>query len=90
MARLWAKKRAQRRTPKGVAGLTRMSFQRRPILSLSRQSLFYIPLLALLLKTLGLDGVFFAMPVADILAVLASAVFMFFELKRLRGQQRDG
>jgi Na+-driven multidrug efflux pump len=53
------------------------------ILSLSRQLLFYIPLLLLLPKAFGLPGVFFAMPVADILAVLLSVIFMVFELKRL-------
>ncbi|GHU25274.1 MATE family efflux transporter [Spirochaetia bacterium] len=56
------------------------------ILSLSRQLLFYIPLLLLLPKTFGLNGVFFAMPAADILAVLLSAAFMTFELKRLHTQ----
>jgi Na+-driven multidrug efflux pump len=60
------------------------------ILSLSRQILFYIPLLVLLPKIFGLDGVFFAMPAADILAALVSAVFMFFELKRLHEKQRGG
>jgi putative MATE family efflux protein len=59
------------------------------ILSLSRQILFYIPLLALLPKAFGLDGVFFAMPAADILSLLVSAIFMFRELKRLREKQRD-
>ncbi|MDR2418369.1 MAG: MATE family efflux transporter [Treponema sp.] len=60
------------------------------ILSLSRQILFYIPFLMLLPKVFGLDGVFFAMPASDILAVLMSAVFMFLELKRLREKQRGG
>ncbi|MDR2053074.1 MAG: MATE family efflux transporter, partial [Treponema sp.] len=60
------------------------------VLSLSRQLLFYIPFLVLLPKAFGLDGVFFAMPAADMLAALVSAVFMFFELKRLREKQRDG
>jgi Na+-driven multidrug efflux pump len=53
------------------------------ILSLSRQLLFYIPLLLLLPKTFGLRGVFFAMPAADILAVLLSVVFMAAELRRI-------
>jgi putative MATE family efflux protein len=60
------------------------------ILSLSRQLLFYIPLLVLLPKVFGLDGVFFAMPAADMLAVLVTTVFMFFELRRLREKERDG
>jgi putative MATE family efflux protein len=53
------------------------------ILSLSRQLLFYIPLLLLLSGTFGLHGAFFAMPAADVLSVLLSAFFMAFELKRL-------
>jgi putative MATE family efflux protein len=60
------------------------------VLSLSRQLLFYIPLLVLLPKAFGLDGVFFAMPAADMLAALVSAVFMFRELKQLREKQRGG
>lgn len=54
------------------------------VLSLSRQLLFYIPLLLLLPKAFGLNGVFFAMPAADILAVLVSSGFMAVEIKRLR------
>jgi putative MATE family efflux protein len=53
------------------------------ILSLSRQLLFYIPLLVLLPDAFGLHGVFFAMPAADILAVLLSVFFMAFEVKRI-------
>ena len=59
------------------------------ILSLSRQILFYIPFLVLLPKIYGLNGVFVAMPIADTLSVLLSAVFMLVELKRLRIQQRE-
>jgi Na+-driven multidrug efflux pump len=53
------------------------------ILSLSRQLLFYIPLLLLLPKAFGLNGGFFAMPAADMLAVILSAFFMAFELIRI-------
>jgi Na+-driven multidrug efflux pump len=53
------------------------------ILGLSRQLLFYIPLLLMLPKRVGLPGGFFAMPAADMLAVMLSAFFMAFELKRL-------
>jgi putative MATE family efflux protein len=53
------------------------------ILSLSRQILLYLPLLFLLSSIFGLKGVFFAMPAADLGAVLLSACFMLMELKRL-------
>jgi Na+-driven multidrug efflux pump len=59
------------------------------ILGLSRQLLFYIPLLLLLPKRFGLHGGFFAMPAADMLAVTLSAFFMAFELKRLAKLQKQ-
>jgi Na+-driven multidrug efflux pump len=54
------------------------------ILSLSRQFLLYIPILLLLPRIFGLDGVLFAMPLADVGAVIISAGFMLVELKRLK------
>jgi putative MATE family efflux protein len=53
------------------------------VLSLSRQILLYLPLLLLLPPAFGLKGVFFAMPAADLGAVLLSSSFMFVELRRL-------
>jgi Na+-driven multidrug efflux pump len=53
------------------------------ILSLSRQFLLYIPILLLLPRIFGLDGVLFAMPLADVGAVIISVCFMLVELKRL-------
>ncbi|MDR2110334.1 MAG: MATE family efflux transporter [Spirochaetaceae bacterium] len=53
------------------------------ILSLSRQILLYLPLLIFLPSVFGLQGVFFAMPAADLGAVLLSAYFMLAELRRL-------
>jgi putative MATE family efflux protein len=53
------------------------------ILSLSRQLLLYVPLLMILPSVFGLQGVFFAMPAADLGAVLLTAYFMLVELKRL-------
>ena len=54
------------------------------ILSLSRQFILYLPLLFILAYLFGLDGVFWAMPISDILAVLLSFYFMYFEAKRLK------
>jgi putative MATE family efflux protein len=54
------------------------------VLSLSRQILLYLPLLLLLPRFFGLNGVFFAMPVADFFSTALTAVFMAVELRRLR------
>jgi putative MATE family efflux protein len=54
------------------------------ILSLSRQILFYIPILLILPRFLGIDGVFFAMPSADIGATILSAIIMRIEFKKLK------
>jgi putative MATE family efflux protein len=53
------------------------------ILGLSRQVICYIPLLLLLPKLWGLNGVFYAMPIADFLSAIATLVFILYELKRL-------
>jgi putative MATE family efflux protein len=55
------------------------------ILSLSRQILFYIPLLLILPPIFGIFGVYSAMPAADFLSIILSAIVMGRELKRLKG-----
>ena len=47
------------------------------VLSLSRQILFFIPLLLILPRFWGIEGVWRAAPIADILAVSLSATMMF-------------
>ncbi|MDR3337161.1 MAG: MATE family efflux transporter [Treponema sp.] len=54
------------------------------VLSLSRQILFYIPLLFILPRFFGIWGVFSAMPAADVFAVLLSAGITLRELKRMK------
>jgi Na+-driven multidrug efflux pump len=62
------------------------------LLSLTRQVLFFIPLMFILPEVLplvvssltGLDGLFFTFPFADLLAVFTAGGFLLFELKRLR------
>ncbi|GHV53725.1 MATE family efflux transporter [Spirochaetia bacterium] len=54
------------------------------ILSLSRQILFYIPLLLILPLKFGIYGVYSAMPAADSLAIILSAIVMIREIKRLK------
>ncbi|MDR2841583.1 MAG: MATE family efflux transporter [Spirochaetaceae bacterium] len=54
------------------------------LLSLSRQIIFYIPILSILPRFFDIDGVFFAMPCADILSAVLSLCVMLRELKNLR------
>lgn len=61
------------------------------ILTLTRQIIFLIPLLLFLPQVLpsiitsltSLDALYFAAPIADILAVFTTGIFVFFEMKRL-------
>jgi putative MATE family efflux protein len=53
-------------------------------LSLSRQVLFYIPLLVFLPRRFGLTGIFYAMPLADLGSVILSFVVIRGELKRMK------
>jgi Na+-driven multidrug efflux pump len=52
------------------------------ILSLSRQILFFIPLLMILPRFLQIDGVWLAAPLADLAAFIMSAFIVFFELRK--------
>lgn len=65
------------------------------ILSLTRQVLFLIPLyialpcvLPLITSYTALDAIYFAVPIADALAVFTSGLFIFVELKRLKKIER--
>ncbi|GHT78702.1 MATE family efflux transporter [Actinomycetota bacterium] len=59
------------------------------ILSVSRQVVFYVPLLFLLSMQFGLDGAFWSMPIADVLATILTSFFLFFETKRLKRLQAE-
>lgn len=54
------------------------------VLSLSRQILFFIPLLLILPRYWGAEGVWRAAPIADALAIGLSAVMIYFEIKNLK------
>jgi putative MATE family efflux protein len=54
------------------------------VLSLSRQILFFIPLLLILPRFWGAEGVWRSAPISDLLAVCLSATMMFFEMRSLR------
>lgn len=53
------------------------------ILSLSRQVLIFIPLLLILPRFWGIEGVWRTAPIADALSVLLTATFIYFEMKNL-------
>ncbi|MHC1719935.1 MAG: MATE family efflux transporter [Clostridiaceae bacterium] len=54
------------------------------ILSLSRQVLIFIPLLLILPRFWGIEGVWRTAPIADILSVAFTAAFLFYEMKKLK------
>lgn len=53
-------------------------------LSLTRQVLFLIPALIILPPIFGLDGVWYAMPLSDILSIILTAITFVLFLKRMR------
>ena len=53
------------------------------ILSMMRQLILLIPLIMILPVFMGLDGILYAGPIADITSGMVVAVFIFFEIKRL-------
>jgi putative MATE family efflux protein len=59
------------------------------ILSLSRQVIFYIPLILILPLFFNLDGVLFAMPAADLGATALSLIVMLPEFPRLKTLQQE-
>ena len=57
-------------------------------LSLSRQLLILLPLLALLPMWMGIDGVWYSMPISDILASIIALVVMVWYMNKLKKQHR--
>ena len=52
-------------------------------ISLSRQMLFLLPLLIILPPVLGVDGVWIALPVSDVIAAIVAAIIMTVYMKKL-------
>lgn len=59
------------------------------LLSVTRQMLFIVPLLLLLPRRWGTDGVWYTMPMADAASTLLAAVLLVWQLRRLRAEM-DG
>ena len=58
------------------------------ILSLSRQVLIFIPLLLVLPRFWGIEGVWRTPPISDLLAVLLTATLIFFEMRHINKLER--
>ena len=58
-------------------------------LSLSRQLLILLPLLALLPMWLGIDGVWYSMPISDISAAIIALVVMVWYMNKLKRMHRE-
>jgi putative MATE family efflux protein len=58
------------------------------ILSLSRQVLIFIPLLVILPRFWGIEGVWRTPPISDLLAVLLTATLILFEMKNISTLER--
>ena len=57
------------------------------ILNISRQVIFLIPAIIVLPLFMGLSGVWFSMPLSDILSTIMTVIFIFYELKIIRRLQ---
>ncbi len=58
-------------------------------LSLTRQGLFLLPLLLILPRFFGIDGVLYAGPIADLSAVIVCAIFVAVEMKHMARLQAE-
>lgn len=57
------------------------------VLSLSRQLLFFIPLLLILPNIWGLEGIWRTPPIADALSIILTGTVIFFEMKKMREEE---
>jgi putative MATE family efflux protein len=59
------------------------------VLTLARQGLIMIPLMFIMSHYIGLDGVWFSMPIGEIVAGILSAIWLYMEVKKLTGGSID-
>ncbi|MTI80376.1 MAG: MATE family efflux transporter [Firmicutes bacterium] len=59
------------------------------ILSLSRQVLLLIPLILILPRFFGLEGILYAAPISDVLSSMLTATWLFIEIKNLDYRQQQ-
>lgn len=60
------------------------------ILSLSRQVLIFIPMLLILPRLWGIEGVWRTPPISDFLSVLLTGTFIFFEMRKISRLEKRG
>ena len=59
------------------------------LLGLSRQFLLLIPAIMILPRFLGLDGIWIAIPAADLCSSILTGTWLFFELRHLRDRHGE-
>ena len=59
-------------------------------LSLTRQLLFLIPLMLILPKFFGIDGILYSGPIADFIAIIATVIMAAIEFKDMRRLEKGG
>lgn len=58
-------------------------------LSLTRQVIFMIPLLLILPPLMGLDGVWSAYPISDLVATVVSVIMLIFQMKKIKARAKE-
>jgi len=58
------------------------------ILSMSRQILFLIPLILLLPLAMGITGIWISFPIADLLAIIITGIFLYREIKLIDSHRK--
>ncbi len=58
-------------------------------IALSRQLIFFVPLLFLMTSILGLEGILYAAPISDMMAFVVAAVLVIKELKHIRSLEQN-
>lgn len=56
-------------------------------LALARQLLFFVPMLLIFPRFLGIDGVYWSAPASDVLSCLVAMVLVAYEMKRLKAME---
>ena len=59
------------------------------VLSLLRQCIFLIPLMAILPKIFGLNGVWFAQPTSDIISIIIISIILLKEIKSYTREEKE-
>lgn len=55
-------------------------------LSLTRQLIFFLPLLLILPKFYGINGVWYSFPISDSISLIIASTMLFFQLKKLKNE----